>query len=276
MIRSPKTIQECRKAYCELCGSPAQGDPDHIRARSLGGADIRENQIQLCGKCHRAKHDGRLSIGLLVAIVARREGLTTEEVCVRIGLALSDAPFEPPQYYRDLVPLSLEEIYQRVATEMEDQDDSRWEMGRLLAYLLRVRRLKSASIASALGCSSAQVREIAKTFEAFPEEHLRAKDLSWYHHRLAAKTDAPADWIDKAVTNGWSTRELGDAIKREKAADAKTGVEGAVRLPPSDLPRVKSLLDSVVRVKESGGEAWTWLKEKLLEMLAEEKAQRAA
>ncbi len=259
-----------------MCGSPAQGEPDHIRARSLGGSDIKENQIQLCGKCHRAKHDGRLPIGLLVALVARREGLTAEEICTRIGLVLADAPFEPPQYYQDLVPLSLEEVYQRVATEVEGQDDSRWEMGRLMAYLLDVRRLKSASIASAIGWSSAQVREVAKTFVAFPEDHLRAKDLSWYHHRLAAKTEDPAEWIDKAVMNEWSTRELADAIKGEKCGNSLPNEEEASQPPSSEAPQIESLLNSIARIKETGGESWEWLKERLTDMLAEEEVRRAA
>ena len=52
-IISKKTVQECRKNYCEHCGKKATGEPHHVRPRSLGGSDIKENLIQLCFDCHR-------------------------------------------------------------------------------------------------------------------------------------------------------------------------------------------------------------------------------
>jgi 5-methylcytosine-specific restriction endonuclease McrA len=60
----------------------------HIRYRSQGGSDIRENLIRLCMYCHRSIHDARYDRTELIAIVAKREGKTAEEVAQAIGVVL--------------------------------------------------------------------------------------------------------------------------------------------------------------------------------------------
>ena len=76
--------------YCERCGKPGHGGMHHIRYRSQGGSDIRENLIRLCMYCHRGIHDARYDRTELIVIVARREGVTPEEVADSIGII----PFE--------------------------------------------------------------------------------------------------------------------------------------------------------------------------------------
>lgn len=60
----------------------------HIRYRSQGGSDIRENLIRLCMYCHRSIHDARYDRTELIAIVAQREGMTPEQVVEAIGTVL--------------------------------------------------------------------------------------------------------------------------------------------------------------------------------------------
>jgi len=60
----------------------------HIRYRSQGGSDIRPNLIRLCVYCHRGIHDARYDRTELIAIVARREGMTLEQVAEAIGTVL--------------------------------------------------------------------------------------------------------------------------------------------------------------------------------------------
>lgn len=56
---------------CRACGAPVDLDAGlarnaahahHLRHRSLGGSDTLENLVLLDAPCHRAHHDGRLSI----------------------------------------------------------------------------------------------------------------------------------------------------------------------------------------------------------------------
>ncbi len=72
-VNNPEAKNEVKKAYCELCGKPAYHAPHHIESVGSGGPDIKENQIQLCNKCHIKAHSGKVPKGLLFLIVAKRE-----------------------------------------------------------------------------------------------------------------------------------------------------------------------------------------------------------
>lgn len=74
--------------YCERCGKPGHGGAHHIRYKSQGGGDIRENLIRLCAKCHSDIHNARYSRNDLIAIVAEREGKTCLEIAKTIGIVL--------------------------------------------------------------------------------------------------------------------------------------------------------------------------------------------
>ena len=74
--------------YCERCGAPGYGGMHHIKYRSQGGDDIRENLVRLCHECHRGIHDARYYRDELIAIVAQREGKTAREIAEIIGIAL--------------------------------------------------------------------------------------------------------------------------------------------------------------------------------------------
>lgn len=79
--KSKLTIGKSRKPLCEVCGSPAHGEPHHIIPRSLGGPDNKLNLIQLCHRCHYVEvAQGRLTKEQLFPIVAKREGKSEEEI----------------------------------------------------------------------------------------------------------------------------------------------------------------------------------------------------
>jgi hypothetical protein len=253
-ILSYKTIQECRKDYCERCDSRASGEPHHVRPRSLGGSDIKENLIQLCFECHRAAHDGKVHYTELVAIVARRENLELAEVCRRIGWPVPEdfpAPAKPGV-------LSLEEIIQAGISASQMVDDSRWTMGACATAAIDGYNLTAGEVASWFGCSSSQVRELAKTFRAFPDESQRIPSLSWRHHRVAANTPEPGFWIARAADEDWSTRQMQEAIdlhygkvKRKDLFQAKA--EKSFRLAKEVL--------------KAGGKPAEWLQERLLTLV---------
>ena len=79
-IKSRKTIQAVRKTYCEYCGRRATGEPHHMFTVGSGGGDVVYNLIQLCPDCHVAVHAGHIEREDLLAIVAEREGMSTDEV----------------------------------------------------------------------------------------------------------------------------------------------------------------------------------------------------
>lgn len=80
-IRDPGAIAEARRDYCEYCGRVSHGGPHHIVTRGAYGPDIVCNLVQLCYDCHYGKvPSGKLSKQALFELVARREGMTVEEV----------------------------------------------------------------------------------------------------------------------------------------------------------------------------------------------------
>lgn len=85
-------------------------------------------------------------------------------------------------------------------------------------------RRTASMLAADTGYSASYIRQLVATARAFPNEEDRAADLSFTHHRYAAMTENPAEWIDKAVQNGWTQRELQNAI-----ADAKDPLSEAER-----------------------------------------------
>jgi 5-methylcytosine-specific restriction endonuclease McrA len=48
---------------CQFCGCWTEERPHHKIYRSQGGSDIASNLITACCVCHRAIHDGKITIG---------------------------------------------------------------------------------------------------------------------------------------------------------------------------------------------------------------------
>lgn len=93
----PKVIDEALlatyrlKTHCELCGTRLRypAHPHHVRAKGMGGGgrlDIAINLIALGGpwekdcNCHGRLHDGNIPREAVLEVVARREGLSVEEL----------------------------------------------------------------------------------------------------------------------------------------------------------------------------------------------------
>lgn len=254
-IKSKETIQECRKDYCEYCGKKATGEPHHIRPCSLGGSDIKENLIQLCFDCHRAAHDGKILYPAFVAIVAKREGLSVEEVCNRIGWPVPDKiKVEIP----GSSAYTLDELIQLYISQLESEDDTRWVKGAVCLAITEGMGVSARKAASWLGCSAAQVRELAKTFKAFPDESKRVPSLSWRHHRIAANTDNPEKWITLAADNEWSTRQMQEQVDIAKGKVTKHDLQ---------LEKAEKAYRLAEEVLKEGGPPAFWLGLKLREVL---------
>ena len=77
-------------------------------------------------------------------------------------------------------------------------------------------------VASTIGIPHPTLAQAAAVASTFPPERRNAS-LSWSHHRAAANTDEPDEWLARAAEAGWSARQLEEAIRDAKALE-----------PPSD------------------------------------------
>lgn len=255
-ITDPKAISLVRKEYCELCGQKATGEPHHIRPRSLRGSDIIENLIQLCFKCHLFADNGKISHHQLIAIVAEREEKEIQEIYRLTGWPM---PETLPEQTKHEEIHSLEEIIQMYINLEEQERECRWAKGQLLDVMVKM-GAKIGWIASQVGVSAAQIRELIKTYRAFPEEEDRNPELSWMHHRIAANSKNPKEWIDTAADEQLSTRQLRKAIKESVGETTAPEEEKEIR-------QAEKVFIKVEKVIAQGGPAAEWLKEKLKELI---------
>jgi DNA-binding transcriptional MerR regulator len=88
----------------------------------------------------------------------------------------------------------------------------RWHMGEWYRSRCVEEGASITDLSKKCGLSCAEIREIIKTYRAFPEPKNRDSDLSYTHHRICANTTDPKGWLRKAKENNWSTRELSEVI----------------------------------------------------------------
>jgi hypothetical protein len=73
---------------CEHCLRPSlYREVHHALSIGSGGGgriDHRLNLLGLCLRCHRELHDGNLSREILWEVIAKREGVSVEEVKVEV------------------------------------------------------------------------------------------------------------------------------------------------------------------------------------------------
>ena len=146
-------------------------------------------------------------------------------------------------------------ITEFISLGQEDVDRS-FRRGEIAYHIVNMGQ-SIKQLAQYSNCSGELIRVLIRTFEAFPTEQDRQyHELSFYHYRLAARTDDPHYWMKEATDNEWSTRELTKAIKVEPVQD--------------DYREAEALLFKVKRTlnDEAVGE---WFKTKLESLLQHEK-----
>lgn len=246
----PQTGQRCNK--------PVLGEPHHIKSRGAGGDDIQENEIDLCGECHSKAHNGQIKRQTLIQIVADRERMTYEEVCQKIRLypkeepqAANPQPQEP----------SMSDLISAYVQLEEQERDVRWVKGQLLDSMIQA-GAKQSWIASQIGASVSQIRELVKTYKAFPKESMRMPSLSWYHHRVAANSPDPAKYIEVASDQDMSTREM-----RKEILQQEGGMDLAQQEKDEEKKKAEKVLADAEKVFVAGGEVAKWLKGELVSLL---------
>lgn len=111
--------------------------------------------------------------------------------------------------------ISLEEFIDRLAEILKSEQDFHWAVGELLACYPDTKEINNA-IASGVGRSAAWVKEHRATYLAFAaDDATRALDMAWQIHVMAARTSDPIAWLEYAVKNQCSTRELRERLVEE-------------------------------------------------------------
>lgn len=143
--------------------------------------------------------------------------------------------------------VTYEDGIQALITLLQKGGDIRFDQGKVCAYLLDYRGAKPGQVAADARCSSAQVRELAKVWRAFPseEDRLPYAELDWTYFRLACRKDSPREWLDMACEKEWSTEELRLAITGKPVKD--------------ELRAAQRLVNRIDKVVGEGGEAARWL-----------------
>jgi hypothetical protein len=223
-VRNRENIEKIREiGYCQICGSRKALEVHHIKTRGAGGSDEPENLVLLCHYHHRLVQDHLLDLD---------------------SVELLSGPV--PDY---------EELIQRAIDCVQAGDENKWTLGAIIALLVNIEQAPRGEIANQLACSTRYVSELMKVWETFPSEAQRIPELSWQHHRIAARTNDPYKWLEKAAENGWSAREFELAIK-SPCPEEEVAME-----------RAKRARNQVVRVLEAGGEPAEWLKSELAQLV---------
>ncbi len=145
--------------------------------------------------------------------------------------------------------VTYDELLQALIDIKVDEANAVWEQAGLMCLLIEKHKAKPGDIASHLGCSASLVRDMARTFKAFPNEEDRALDCSFSVHKICAKTDDPTVWLDKALSEGYSTRELQLAIKGEPIKD--------------ELRDAQTVWRKVEKIMDNEGRGAEWLLSKM-------------
>ncbi len=112
--------------------------------------------------------------------------------------------------------VSYDQVVDKIIEARSKQEAPLWEMAGYCYFLRQMMAVPAKTIGSDVGWSGRYVTMLAKTFECFPEPGDRAQDQTFSLHQVCASTSDPVGWLDKALENAWSVRELKRAIAEGK------------------------------------------------------------
>lgn len=131
---------------------------------------------------------------------------------------------------------------------IEGEQENKFAQSAVMYELMELYRMPARVVGGIFNCSAAKVRTYARTYTAFEDETDRIPFLSFRHHMIAAECDDPVIWIILAADNGWSTRQMEEAIKLDNAKTVEA--KNAIRM--SKAEKTVRFLNEVL---EDGGAA---------------------
>lgn len=147
----------------------------------------------------------------------------------------------------DAVSTSFESDLAIFVQLREQEEESIWAQAAWAAQMAqRWGRETARLIAGGVGLSAGYVRQLIATANTFPDPDLRAADLHFSHHRIAAMTDDPDHWLQVAVDHQLSVDEMRQAIR-----DAKD--------PVAESDEAERAEQRVVRAVDRYNEQWALL-----------------
>jgi hypothetical protein len=110
-----------------------------------------------------------------------------------------------------------------------DHGDRQWEIGKWLDEGLKALSKKEveAEAMRVAKITRTTLWDYARTFECFPDDDSRRRELSWSHHKelsiKALSPDKRAKLLDSAVAGPWSLQRLRAVVKNELKKDKGKG-----------------------------------------------------
>lgn len=150
--------------------------------------------------------------------------------------------------------LSADDILGHIATTRQSSVENRFVLAEL-CHIGKGMGLTVGQLAHYARSSSSYIRQLIKTYKAFPTEESRLSfaEMEFSIFKLAAYTDRPEYWVEQAAEHEWSSRELSKAIKGEVIPDA--------------LRQADRIYGSVERCFQAGGPGARYLYDQLSNLL---------
>jgi len=148
---------------------------------------------------------------------------------------------------------SYEELIQELINLKVQEHDTIWKQAAICAVLVERMEVKPGDVGAELNCSGKRIKKLVKTFLAFPGNGSRVPELTFSHHEIAAGMDNPAAWLEKAVQEQWSVRQMKEAIKQEK---------GQV---PDEEKEAARAWAKIEKILEAGGPGAMFIRQKIHE-----------
>jgi hypothetical protein len=108
---------------------------------------------------------------------------------------------------------SIEEVATHYGSAMEDETAAAFLQGKILAEAIESGFKAKEVVTACVGRSRMKYRTVCnrlKVYRAFGDDW--NPQVTWYTHLLAAGTDNPREWLERAVDENMSTRQLQNAI----------------------------------------------------------------
>ena len=134
--------------------------------------------------------------------------------------------------------VSPEELISAFISLRQQDCENAFDEGKLATILIEHMGYTNETLSAEVNCSAEHIRQLTKTYQAFPEEKDRPyKELTWSHYRKAATSKNPHFWLEKAAYFNWSTREMAMAMRSEPVTDDE------YRRADTAISKIKRILD---------------------------------
>jgi len=146
--------------------------------------------------------------------------------------------------YRVPAHLSYEQVEREVTLLLRLQEGINWWLGDLLLAAEAQHPAQWSQLVHITGKSEGNIQQVVWVARRFAPED-RVAGLSWTHHFAVAYVRDPKVrrwWLEQALAQGWSKRELYDRIKGVKAVRPVGGTDSFPELPPLHLDSEAALL----------------------------------